>query len=212
MQTFRDHVLKPKHHYLNHYPELIAHFGPLIRLRTLRFESKHGYFKQCARKLHNFKNLCGTHQLLQSFLSAGTLFPPSVVVEKGTEFIVGDYNDKIRLKSVAHLNFDPEDTLISHEVIVKGTAYKSNMFVLMDHNDNGLIIGQIKKAVIHKSSAVYFITEVYQAVCQPCINAYVTAPMQEAYYCVYQADLIEYYPLPIHCMSLLTPHHSVPTF
>ncbi|KAI2645908.1 hypothetical protein H4Q32_025254 [Labeo rohita] len=90
-QTFRDRVLKPKHHFLNHYPELIAHFEPLICLWTLRFESKHGYFKRCLRKLHNFKNLCGSlaerHQPLQSFQTAGTLFPPSVVVEKEPEFM-----------------------------------------------------------------------------------------------------------------------------
>lgn len=106
MQTFGDHPLKPKHHYLNHYPELIVHFGPLIRVWTLRFESKHTYWARSARRLHNFKNLCGSlaerHQLLQSFLSAGTLFPPSVVVEKGTEFIVGDYNDKIRQSKYPH--------------------------------------------------------------------------------------------------------------
>jgi len=217
-QTFADHPLKPKHHYLNHYPELIVQFGPLIRLWTLRFESKHTYFKQCARRLHNFKNLCGTlakrHQLLQSFLSAGTLFPPSVVVEKGTEFIVGDYNDKIR-QSVAHLHFDHLNTLISHDVTVKGTTYKSNMFVVVGHNDDGLVVGKIKKAVIHNNSAVYFITEVYQAVRQPEINAYHTSPMQEAYYCVSQAELLDHYPLPEYSvwgMSLLTLHHSVPTF
>ena len=51
---------KPKHHYLLHYSELILQFGPLIRLWALRLERKHTYFKQCARKLHNFKNLCGT--------------------------------------------------------------------------------------------------------------------------------------------------------
>lgn len=55
MVTFSDSPLKPKHHYVSHYPELILRFGPLIRLWTLRFESKHTYFKQCARKLHNFK-------------------------------------------------------------------------------------------------------------------------------------------------------------
>ncbi|XP_052433435.1 uncharacterized protein LOC127974294 [Carassius gibelio] len=93
---FRKHMfptysLRPKHHYLSHYPELIIHFGPLIRLWTLRFESKHMYFKQCVRKLHNFKNLCFTlserHQLLQAFLHAGELFPPSIVAEKATEFV-----------------------------------------------------------------------------------------------------------------------------
>lgn len=42
-QLFPD-TLKPKHHFLCHYPSLIFQFGPLIRLWTLRFESKHGYF------------------------------------------------------------------------------------------------------------------------------------------------------------------------
>ena len=66
-ETFGDHPLKPKHQYLCHYPELIVQFGPLIRLWKLWFESKHTYFKQRARKLHNFRNLCQTlaerHQL-----------------------------------------------------------------------------------------------------------------------------------------------------
>ena len=79
VELFPQHPLKPKHHYLCHYPELILRFGPLIRLWTLRFESKHTFFKQCARKLHNFKNLCATlaerHQLLQAYLGAGSLFP-----------------------------------------------------------------------------------------------------------------------------------------
>lgn len=77
--VFSDKPLKPKHHFLLHYPDLIIQFGPLIRLRTLPFESKHTYFKQCARKLHNFKNLCSTlaerHQLLQANLHSGSLFP-----------------------------------------------------------------------------------------------------------------------------------------
>ena len=29
------------------YPSLIIQFGPLIRLGTLRFESKHSYFQKC---------------------------------------------------------------------------------------------------------------------------------------------------------------------
>lgn len=55
--VFSDQPLKPKHHFLLHYPDLIIKFGPLIRLWTLRFASKHTYFKQCARKLHNFKKI-----------------------------------------------------------------------------------------------------------------------------------------------------------
>lgn len=50
---FPECKLKPKHHYLRHYPALILKFGPLIRLWTMRFESKHSYFKRCARHLKN---------------------------------------------------------------------------------------------------------------------------------------------------------------
>lgn len=60
---FPETNLKPKHHYLCHYPALILKFGPLIRLWTMRFESKHSYFKICARNLKNFKNLCLTLSL-----------------------------------------------------------------------------------------------------------------------------------------------------
>lgn len=68
--------LKPKHHYILHYPYLISHFGPLRHLWTLRLESKHNiskkllgvvlilktyytlchenisYFKHCAHKIN----------------------------------------------------------------------------------------------------------------------------------------------------------------
>lgn len=167
--------------------------------------------------MHNFKNLCGTlaerHQLLQSFLSAGNLFRPSIVVQKGTEFIVGDYNDKIR-QSVAHLNFDPLNTVISHDVTLQGTTYMSNMFVVVGRND-GLVVGKIKKAIIHENSSVSFITEMYRAVRIPYINAYHTTPVQDAYCSIHHGELLDYYSLHEYCvcgMSLITLHHSVSTF
>lgn len=55
---FPESTLKPKQHYMRHYPSLILKFGPLIKLWTMRFESKHSYFKRCARHLKNLKNIC----------------------------------------------------------------------------------------------------------------------------------------------------------
>ncbi|XP_072142066.1 uncharacterized protein [Dermacentor andersoni] len=49
-----------KMHYLIHYPSIMQKFGPLILLWAMRFEAKHQYFKDIARKIHNFKNLCHT--------------------------------------------------------------------------------------------------------------------------------------------------------
>lgn len=95
-----DQSLKPKHQFLLHYPGLIMKLGPLIRLWTLRFESKHSYFKQCTRKLHNFKNLCSTleerHQFLQAYLYSGSLFPAILQVRQANQFNDQMYNTTIQ--------------------------------------------------------------------------------------------------------------------
>ncbi len=215
-QAFPNHPLKPKHHYVSHYPELIVQFGPLIRLWTLRFESKHTYFKQCLRKLRNFKNPCSTlaerHQLLQAFLSAGKFFPPAVLVEKGTPFFSGDYNDDIR-EAVAQHHFEAVNTLIAHEVVVKGTKYKKNMFIVINDEDKGLVIGKIKVIVIHKDSAVYFIAEKYYGMRYPDMGVYSFTLMQKSYSCVNHENLLDYYPLPeysFHGTPVIILHHSFP--
>lgn len=213
-QAFPDQKLRPKHHYVSHYPELIIRFGPLIRLWTLRFESKHTYFKQCARKLHNFKNLCFTlserHQLLQAYLSAGELFPPDVVVEKVAEFYAGDYNHSIR-ESVSSYDFGPNNTLIAHEATVKGTKYKKNMLVVIDESSEGLVIGKIIVLLIHNNSVVYFITEKCKALLLHDVGVYTYTPLQGCYCCVKHDDLLDYYPLPEYAMCdmpVIVAHHS----
>ena len=61
--------MKPKFHYLLHYPRLIAQYGPLRYLWCMRFEAKHQYFKKLASACRNFKNIALTlskrHQLRQ---------------------------------------------------------------------------------------------------------------------------------------------------
>ncbi len=69
-EVFPDVKLIPKQHFLEHYPELIKSYGPLVHLWTMRFESKHSFFKQVARLTNCFKNipltLAAKHQLMIS--------------------------------------------------------------------------------------------------------------------------------------------------
>ncbi|XP_064474056.1 uncharacterized protein LOC135388428 [Ornithodoros turicata] len=61
-----------KLHFLVHYPSLTYKYGPLVNLWAMRFEGKHQYFKDMARKLHSFKNVTRTlayrHQYLQAYI------------------------------------------------------------------------------------------------------------------------------------------------
>jgi len=44
--------LRPKYHYISHYSYLIDQVGSLIKVWTLRFESKHTYFKRVIRNIN----------------------------------------------------------------------------------------------------------------------------------------------------------------
>lgn len=41
--TFPDFRLRPKHHFIEHYPQMIKTFGPLSDVWTMRFEGKHTF-------------------------------------------------------------------------------------------------------------------------------------------------------------------------
>lgn len=57
LKVFPQHKLIPKHHFLEHYPQLIQEFGPLAALWTMRFETKHSFFKKVVRHTGCFRNI-----------------------------------------------------------------------------------------------------------------------------------------------------------
>lgn len=88
-ETFPNFSLRPKHHFINHYPHLIRCFGPLVSLWTMRFEAKHSYFKKVVHDTQNFKNVLLTlstkhQQMMAYYMDAEDLFKQTVYVEKGS--------------------------------------------------------------------------------------------------------------------------------
>lgn len=49
--------LKPKHHFMTHYAEIIRRSGPLCHMSTLRFEMKHKTLTSTMKNNNNFKNV-----------------------------------------------------------------------------------------------------------------------------------------------------------
>lgn len=70
-KLFPSNALKPKHHFLLHYPHHILNYGPPIRYWCFRFEGKHRFFKEVSRHSKQFKNppftLANSHQLYQCY-------------------------------------------------------------------------------------------------------------------------------------------------
>lgn len=144
---FPDYPLRPKHHYMLHYPDLILKFGPLIRLWTLRFESKHCYFRDCARKLHYFihlsKTLAERHQFLQSYLGQGHLFPAHIqIAGEVNEIDERSYNRDIQMV-LNTSDIDKQKTSEVSAVTYKGTKYTKGLVVALEHTGETLVFGKI---------------------------------------------------------------------
>lgn len=132
-ELFPDVQLLPKHHYLEHYPELIRKFGPLEALWTMRFEAKHSFFKQVARHTNCFKNiplsLAAKHQLVISYhLSSSTYEKPSLKVTNISTVPVDVLKQEIA-QSIEQIYPGTTEVHFSKYVSSKGLTFRKGMIV-----------------------------------------------------------------------------------
>lgn len=55
-EVFPGIKLLPRHHFVEHYPQMIRFFGPLVGMWTMRLEAKHSFLKQVVCHTRCFKN------------------------------------------------------------------------------------------------------------------------------------------------------------
>ena len=127
--------LKPKHHFVQHYAHLIRSFGPLSLCSTIRFESKHSYFKTVLKKAKNFKNICKTlaenAQLEQAFhLSSHQLLKPEV--QTGNVTLLDCDNLSIQEHQVVKEYFcHPLELKYSDKVVIDGQLYRNGQILAL---------------------------------------------------------------------------------
>ena len=124
--------MTPKFHYLIHYPRIISSFGPPIRYWTMRFEAKHQYFKDLARKLKNFKNLPHTLatrcQTLQAVSLSSSFFQLSEMhCGPGETIPVSAFDQSVcdGIKEISGLGyFEEENAFSASWVQLNGIKYE----------------------------------------------------------------------------------------
>jgi len=130
--VFPNFRLRPKHHFLEHYPDLIKCFGPLVHLWTMRFEGKHKVFKKIVHDTHNFKNILKTlanrHQNMMAFyLSTPSFFKPPVQ----TTNVASVFVDTLPTDAQQFIQqmTDSNTVYAASQVTIDGTQFTSGMFV-----------------------------------------------------------------------------------
>ena len=190
-------TLRPKHHYLKHYPYLILQFGPLIRSWTMRFESKHSYFKNCVRHLHNFKNLCHSlaekHQLLQAYRCAGSFFPSEIEAAKTFPLNIQIYSDDLQ-DALTDIAATPNDE-ITFELTYRGTLYKKGQYLVLGASATGLLFGEVLFMIVHENR-LYFMVYIHDSVFDPNLHVYAVHPGNNRSPKCFESDKIaDYCPL-----------------
>lgn len=156
VQMFPNDKLRPKHHYLTHYPYLIRKFGPLKHLWTLRYESKHRYFKSVLKHSPNFKNVLRTlserHQLLQAMhATQGTLFLSKVIADEAVVCTARECEESFYNYISQFCTFEGKK-FVATNVSFRGTIYKTGMMVCSDKIDDDLYVMCKVKFIIINST------------------------------------------------------------
>lgn len=132
-ELFPDIELLPKHHFLEHYPQMIRLFGPLVSQWTMRFEGKHSFFKKVVKQTSCFKNvplsLATRHQMTISYhLSAPCLNKSDLEVSAVSTLPVDLLKEEIA--QVIRQKFsDKPEVHLTQCVTYKGITYRKGMIL-----------------------------------------------------------------------------------
>lgn len=133
LQVFPEARLLPKHHFLEHYPQLIRAFGPLVALWTMRFEAKHSFFKRAIRHTNCFRNillsLALKHQLMLAYYLHGTdIMNPALSVSNMSSVPLDVLKEN--LQKAVQKKFPGETCLqVANSVTCYGTSYSVGMIL-----------------------------------------------------------------------------------
>ncbi len=194
---------KPKLHFVDHYPELIRCFGPLVHCFTLRYEAKHQIIKQIAKVVCNFTNILKTFAVRNQLREALLM---------NSDFFLGDHTVDLfneELFSISLMAQEAKELLepLSEEgfvhkvtkVVINGMDYLPGLAIHIGHENAAIpLFGKIEMIVVHDSE-VYFLTTEMETQYNADYHIYELIPSEpKSFLLVTPDDLVDYYPLALY--------------
>ena len=155
---------KPKMHFMSHYGENIAKFGPTGATWTARYESKHRVGKSIATSGKNFKNIAKTlaerQQYRQASIYYAGMYPTEEVVLPEVVQRKRDLSMKMREESPVFsklYEFLNDTAVICDNTLFRNQAYKTNDIIVIDMIDQETITVGLIQAICFKDDTMYFL-------------------------------------------------------
>jgi len=200
-QLFADKKFKPKHHFVEHYPDLIREYGPLGGMWTMRFEAKHSYFKRVVNESHCFKNLFMTlaqkHQLMIAYhLSSPTYFTPEVSVPEASCISINILKAEYQ-EAIAAVAGTAGAVSVLSNAVVSGMKYCAGMIVVTGCQDGFPEVAEIMDIMLVSDTLYLVLMDM-----QSWYNEHIRGYFIERKSCVrllQPSQLYDYYPLTPYC-------------
>ena len=170
LELYPDRHLKPKHHFMTHYPRQMRLLGPLLHYWTMRFEAKHRFFKRLGHIVCNYRNilktLCSRQQmyLCYNIMSGKDLVERDVEIGPGSLELVASLEGAEFLSRTLEIHLFQE-VYVAKWCIIHGIKYCKNLLVITGKSDDVMpIFQQIVYVIVTESNAVKLITKKWDTV------------------------------------------------
>lgn len=155
--------LKPKFHFLTHYPMVIEKLGSIYAVSCLRFEARHKEFKEYGRVARSRKNICYTlairnqlqfaHRLLmKKGFQDQIMFGSNILRENISQ--MPDYN---LFKSFVSYDEWTDYKHVVSFVTMNGITYRPDMILLIEEKNNFAYFGRIKYILLNGKRDIAFL-------------------------------------------------------
>ena len=177
--VYPDAPIIPKQHFLVHLPSQILKFGPLIRSWCMRFEGKHAYFKELAKKIKNFKNIafslanknqkivCAEHMTVDGKGEVSPLFGNEIVLGKIKRLTREDLEATKASIARFYPVVDLTEMMVCNSITLSGTRYCPgiNNLIQIGYTGDGLPeFGNLVKICYTSDQSVFFLCKIMESV------------------------------------------------
>lgn len=132
-------TLKPKQHFLVHYPDTIRKSGPIERMMCFRSESKHQVFKEYAHAIKSRVNIAYTLCVKSCLQFSHDLYHKSFFDKKVEgEFSINTLQSRPYCSKIANeCPFNVEEIVhFAHSIPFKGSQFKIGQFISVPENES----------------------------------------------------------------------------
>lgn len=198
--------LKPKHHFLIHYPYIMSVVGPLINISSIRYEGRHRLLKANATAVTCRKNILYTLAIKNQLAYCHRIIAKNGLtstLEIGLEDTTFLSNIFFLNLFTNYLNFCSTHNYIAISwVKIKGIKYSPGTVCELAHNDYSSKFGQIIFIIFLNEKEFYFIFKVFETMkYNNHLQSYKITEKDSKNYCCKNINEINIYPVSLHYLS-----------